>query len=189
MTDYITVVSGLPRSGTSMMMRMLQAGGIEIVSDGRRAADQHNPYGYFEDERVRSLARDASWVGEARGKAIKVIYRLLQYLPANIEYRVIYMVRDYLEVFDSQQKMLLSRGDASAQQDQRSILSALARDEQRVLAWLRAQPNFRCLSVVYAQPAVEEIARFLDRDLDVAAMRAARDPSISRSSRRAGPSC
>lgn len=189
MTDYVTVVSGLPRSGTSMMMRMLQAGGMQIVSDGRRAPDEHNAYGYFEDERVMRLARDAGWLDEARGKAIKVIYRLLQYLPANLDYRVIYLVRDFVEVLDSQQKMLLSRGDAAAQQDRQSILSAFARDEQRILTWLQRQPNFRSLVVPYAQPSPEEIARFLDRDLDLAAMRAAYDPSISRSSRPAGPSC
>ena len=165
-----------------MMMRMLQAGGMPVVTDAARAADDHNPHGYFEDERVRSLAREAAWVEQARGKAIKVIYRLLPYLPAQLEYRVIYMQRDYLEIYDSQQAMLLSRGDAAAAQDRHSTLTALARDENRILGWLREQPNFRYLAVTYttAAAAVPEIARFLERDLNQAAMIAAVDPALYR---------
>jgi hypothetical protein len=165
-----------------MMMRMLQAGGMPVITDAVRAADEHNPHGYFEDERVRSLAREAAWIEEARGKAIKVIYRLLPYLPSHLEYRVIYMQRDYLEIYDSQQAMLLSRGDAAAAQDRRSTLAALARDEDKVLRWLREQSNFRYLGVTYATAAgaVSEIARFLERELDQAAMLAAINPALYR---------
>jgi hypothetical protein len=188
-TDYVTVVSGVPRSGTSMMMRMLQAGGMELVTDGRRTADEHNPYGYFEDERVLRLARDASWVAEARGKAIKVIYRLLEHLPPGLEYRVLYMQRDYLEVFDSQQSMLLARGEPAAEQEKQSIISALGRDEGRLLRWVSEQPNFSVLGVTYARAAesAAEIARFLERDLDLAAMAAAFDPCLRRNFRRSSP--
>src|SRR5579871_4712916 len=84
--DYVTVVSGMPRSGTSLMMNMLDAGGLPILADFRRPADEHNPRGYFEDERVRRLGQDSSWIDEARGRAVKVIYRLLRYLPSHLEY-------------------------------------------------------------------------------------------------------
>ncbi len=113
------------------MMRMLAAGGVPMVMDEHRPADEHNPHGYFEDQRVLRLARESAWVEEARGKAVKVVSRLLPYLPAQFEYRVLFMQRDLLEVYDSQQAMLESRGDDAAAQERQPILTALARDTQR----------------------------------------------------------
>src|ERR1700726_4979370 len=106
--SYVTVVSGMPRSGTSLLMRMLVAGGLPALTDGHRPADHHNPRGYFEDVRARKLAHDSSWIEEARGKAVKIIYRLLPNLPPHLDYRVLFMERDLEEVFDSQQDMLRS---------------------------------------------------------------------------------
>ena len=96
--DGIVVVSGLPRSGTSMAMRMLAAGGMAIVTDGIRAADEDNPNGYFEDERVKALAKnpDKTWVAEARGKALKVVSLLLQHLPPTQKYQVVFVHRRLL---------------------------------------------------------------------------------------------
>src|SRR6185295_15833711 len=91
----IVVVSGLPRSGTSMAMKMLEAGGLPVVTDGRRSADEDNPRGYYEDERVKDLYRegDKTWVRESRGKAIKVISFLLKSLPPDNNYKVLFMHR------------------------------------------------------------------------------------------------
>jgi hypothetical protein len=102
----ITVVSGLPRSGTSLMMQILEASGFQILSDSVRTADDNNPNGYYEFERVKSLMNDNSWVKAAEGKVVKVIAQLLPYLPKDFEYRVIFMERNIDEILISQAKML-----------------------------------------------------------------------------------
>jgi hypothetical protein len=183
--NYVTVVSGMPRSGTSLMMRMLDAGGIPALTDGRRAADRHNPLGYFEDDRVRRLASDNSWLGEAGGKAVKIIYRLLPHLPPHLEYRVLLMERDLQEVYESQQDMLQAANHPAAAQDDR-IIEVLARELEKARQWLAAQPNIRCLAVSYGelvgapQRPISAIARFLERTLDEAAMAAVVDPALYR---------
>ena len=107
----IVVVSGLPRSGTSMMMSMLNAGGLEVLIDGIREPDVDNPKGYFEDERVKDLEKmiDKSWVKDARGKVLKVISFLLKDLPAENAYRIVFMRRDLDEIMVSQNKMIAHR--------------------------------------------------------------------------------
>jgi hypothetical protein len=117
----VVVVSGLPRSGTSMAMKMLAAGGLALITDGQRTADEDNPRGYFEDERVKDLARvpDRTWVRDARGKGIKVVTSLLRYLPADNFYKVVLMRRDLEEVLSSQRKMLERRGEPDATPDER----------------------------------------------------------------------
>jgi hypothetical protein len=186
---YVTVVSGMPRSGTSLMMRMLNAGGIPAVTDGGRVADEHNPHGYFEDERAKRLAQDSSWLEEARGKAVKVIYRLLPCLPAHLQYRVVFMDRDLAEVYASQQEMLESRSHPAAAQD-RTIIHALSRELDAARQWLGKQSNVRCLVAPYAELVCNasqwtaEISRFLDGGLDEAAMAAAVDPALYRHRRR-----
>src|SRR5690349_18862446 len=92
--NYVTVVTGVPRSGTSLMMQMLEAGGISALTDNQRPPDIHNPRGYFEYDLVKRIAQDASWMEAARGKAVKIIYRLLPHLPPEFEYRVVFMDRD-----------------------------------------------------------------------------------------------
>jgi hypothetical protein len=184
--SYVTVVSGMPRSGTSLMMRMLQAGGLPALTDGRRPADQHNPYGYFEDERTRRLAQDSSWLEEARGKAVKIIYRLLPNLSPTFEYRVLFMERSLEEVFDSQQDMLLSTQNPAAAQDRDRMIRALAADLESVRQWLAHQPDIRQVTVPYAElilnpsPWANCISQFLDGGLSELAMTAAVDPALYR---------
>ena len=108
--DTIVVVSGLPRSGTSMMMQMLEAGGMNVLTDGLRTADEDNLKGYFEYEKVKALKTDQSWLPEARGKAVKIISELLKYLPDTHTYRIIFMRRALEEVLASQDRMLIRRG-------------------------------------------------------------------------------
>jgi hypothetical protein len=106
----VVIVSGLSRSGTSMMMQMLQAGGVPLIADDVRKPDEHNPKGYFEDERIRRLRQDAAWMAEADGKAIKVIHSLLYDLPHGFTYKVIFMTRPMPEVLLSQRSMLATLG-------------------------------------------------------------------------------
>ena len=184
----IVVVSGLPRSGTSMVMKMLDAAGIEVVSDGLRTADVDNPKGYFEDERVKDLAKadDRSWLREARGKAIKIISFLLKDLPAENRYRVLFVQRSVAEVLASQQKMLGHRGEEDDAQDGRmeEVYGEHLRTVKFMLGYRR---HFETLFVEHRQALNEptkvaaSINDFLGGDLDVAAMAAVVDRSLYRS--------
>ena len=188
MRDYVTVVSGAPRSGTSLMMRMLAAGGIPALTDGQRPPDAHNPHGYFEYSPVKRLALGdaASWTEAARGQAVKVIYRLLMQLPPRMSYRIVFMERDWEEVFASQRDMLRAQGDAAASQESARLIPAFAAELRVVKDWLARQPNMPVLSVPYAEVVrepvtwVHEVARFLGAGMDEAAMAATVDPSLYR---------
>jgi len=108
---FVTIVSGLPRSGTSMMMKMLDAGGLPPLIDNIRVADEDNPKGYYEFERVKQLQTDKAWLPDAYGKVVKIISMLLQHLPDNHSYKVIFMLRNIDEILASQRKMLARRGE------------------------------------------------------------------------------
>ena len=150
--EFVTIVSGVPRSGTSLAMQMLQAGGIPALTDGARQPDEHNPNGYFEYEPVKRLAEDAQWVPAlARGKALKVIYRLLWHLPATAALsRALHGTRPR-EVFASQQAMLVARGDAAADQPEAKLVAAIASEVLAVKRWMETQSNFQVLGVPYAE--------------------------------------
>ena len=183
----VIIVSGLPRSGTSMMMKMLEAGGIPVLTDELRTADEDNPKGYYEFERVKAMDKgDTDWVADARGKVVKVISALLQYLPANYEYRVIFMHRNLTEVLASQRKMLRNRAadeDAVSDEEMTRLFEMHLAD---VEGWLDRQPNMRALHVDYnamlidPRPFVAQIDDFLGMDLDREAMAAVVDPALYR---------
>jgi hypothetical protein len=182
---FLTIVSGLPRSGTSLMMTMLEAGGLPVLVDHVREADVDNPRGYYEFEPVKSLKDDASWVAPALGKAVKMVYLLLMDLPTDQEYRVLFMRRELAEVLASQRAMLDRMGKAPPPDDAR--MAALFRDQlARSDAWVRGRPNFRLLDVSYnalvADPApiLAEVDRFLGGGLDLDAMARVVDPSLYR---------
>ncbi len=183
----IVVVSGLPRSGTSMVMKMLQAGGLPILTDGLRAADEDNPKGYYEVERVKNLAqdRDQGWLAEARGKGIKVISYLLKSLPSRFNYRVVFIRRDIEEILASQRKMLVRRGEAEETPPER--MRALFDDDLwRASYQLKRRLEFETIelqySAVLAHPLEEarRLAAFLGGGLDAEAMAAAVDPQLYR---------
>jgi hypothetical protein len=183
----IVVVSGLPRSGTSMIMKMLEAGGLPILTDGLRTADEDNPKGYYEVERVKGLAdeRDKGWLAEARGKGIKVISFLLKSLPPRFNYRVVFIGREMEEVLASQRKMLARRGETEETAPER--MRALFEDDLwRARYQLGHRPEFETLELHYskvlAQPREEarRLAAFLGRELDIEAMTAAVDPQLYR---------
>lgn len=188
----VVIVSGLPRSGTSMAMKMLEAGGMELVVDNIRTADEDNPKGYYEDERVKDLAEmeDKGWLRQARGKVIKVVSSLLNNLPTNNAYRVVFMRRNLHEVLASQTKMLDRRNEDSHTDDQ-DLLSMYEAHLEKVEFQLRFRPNFEALYVNYsdvvAEPVTEarRIARFVGGNLDVDRMVGAVDGSLYRNRRTA----
>ena len=145
----VIVVSGLPRSGTSMMMKMLAEGGLEVVSDELRRADDDNPNGYFELESVKQLADgNHEWLADAGGKAVKVISSLLDFLPPAYTYKVIFMEREIREILASQRKMLEHRKKESAADDAR-IEEQFRKHLAAVKPWLARQPNMEILRISY----------------------------------------
>ena len=185
--DYVTVVSGLPRSGTSMMMKMLEAGGIVPMTDEIRTADKDNPKGYYEFERVKQLDKgDTAWVKEAQGKVIKVISALLKHLPSEYQYRVIFMRRTMPEILASQKKMLVRRGENADDMDDEKMAALFDKHLQSVQGWLQTQPYVSVLYVHYSEMLVdpfsdiERIAQFLGKDLNVEKMADVVDPNLYR---------
>ena len=183
----IVVVSGLPRSGTSMAMKMLEAGGLDVMQDGLRTADEDNPKGYFEHERVKDLARetDKSWLREARGRCIKVISYLLKDLPSSNNYRVIFMHRDLEEVLASQAKMLDHREEGDETDDERMI-DLYQNHLWRVDYLFKHSPHLEPLELAYrdlvADPltGAQRICEFLGGTLDVQKMVAVVEPELYR---------
>jgi len=185
--EPIVVVSGLPRSGTSMLMKMLEAGGVPIVTDGVRTADEDNPKGYYEVERVKDLARetDRAWLAEARGKGIKVISFLLKSLPPQFNYRVVFIRREIEEVLASQKKMLARRGETHDTPPER-MREHFADDLWRANYQLTHRPWFEVLEVHYSEvlarpvEGARQINAFLGGALNEEAMAAVVDPDLYR---------
>lgn len=185
-TDDIVVVSGLPRSGTSLMMKMLEAGGIHPLTDNLREADVDNPEGYYELERVKKLPGDTEWIPEAKGKSVKVLAELIKHLPGDQHYRIIFMMRELDEIIVSQKKMMIRRGedpDAVGDSEMKGLL-------RRYLLSLKQLVNSRDdMDVLYVSynelmEDPEEIAHdltdFLGDDLDTDRMVECVDPALYR---------
>jgi hypothetical protein len=185
----IIIVSGLPRTGTSMMMRMLSAGGVPILTDGVRQADEDNPNGYFEFELVKKVGEDASFLDGARGKAVKLVYRLLYDLPERHDYRVIFMKRGLDEVVASQNIMLQRRGKDAERVDDATVIRMFRKELDKVERWLEGRANFQILFVDYnevirrPQRHAARVNDFLDGVLDIEAMVDVVDPSLYRNRR------
>ena len=170
-----------------MAMKMLEAGGLELVQDGVRSADEDNPKGYYEDERVMRLheTQDKAWLKAARGKGIKIISNLLRSLPADNNYRVLFVRRDIQEILASQAKMLARRGEDSATDDER-MAELFAGDVWRAQYLLKRKPQFEWMEVNYREvlAAPEAQARrmrdFLGLDLAVDKMAEVVDPNLYR---------
>jgi hypothetical protein len=184
----IVVVSGLPRSGTSMAMKMLEAGGVPIVTDGIRTADESNPKGYYEFERVKELDKngDTAWLGAARGKAVKIISFLLTYLPDTYDYHVVFMNRDVDEVLASQNKMLAARGEPADAADDAKMREAYGKHLEKVGRFLRNRQCFTTLQVRYRDvidnPAAQarRLNEFLGGRLNVEQMATVADRELYR---------
>ena len=185
--EFITIVSGLPRSGTSMMMKMLEAGGIPPFTDHIRTPDDDNPKGYYEFERVKKLPDgDTAWLRDARGKAVKVISALLEHLPTGYAYRVLFMQRKMEEILASQKKMLVRSGKPTDQVSDEQMAKMYTKHLAKVSAWLAEQDNFSVVYLDYNQMLVDpqkyasQVSQFLGSTLDPRAMAAIVDPNLYR---------
>lgn len=184
--DFVTVVSGLPRSGTSMLMRMVEAGGIPAVTDGLRRADDDNPRGYWELEAVKRLPEDAAWVADAKGHVVKVVSALLERLPAGPRYRVLFVRRDLREVLASQKRMLERRGEPTDRVPDEQMAALFRKHLDGVLAKAAAREGMELVVLEHADvlaapaEASARIDEFLGGGLDRGAMAAAVDASLWR---------
>ena len=148
--EAITIVSGLPRSGSSMMMKMLEAGGLPPLTDNIRQADEDNPNGYYEFERVKSLRDgDTQWLSLSCGKAVKIITPHLKYLPGRYSYRVIIMTRDMGEILASQRKMLVRRDKNPDKLSDEEMAAHFEVNIQYVEDWVSRQDNIKAMHVNY----------------------------------------
>lgn len=186
----ILIVSGLPRSGTSLMMRMLDAAGVPPLTDGQRRPDDDNPLGYYEFEAVKRLRHDSSWLDAAAGKAVKVIHILLPDLPSTRRYRVLFMRRDMDEVVASQRKMLERLGRSGAALSTDALKAQFETQLRAVDAWVDSRPNIARLDVSYNDllrepgPVVTRTASFIGRPDREREMLAAIDSGLYRNRKR-----
>ncbi len=186
MNDSIIVVSGIPRSGTSMLMKMLSAGGLDVATDNLRKADRDNPKGYYEFEKVKELDNDAAWLEEMKGKGIKIISHLLQRLPLHLRYKIVFIKRDIREVLASQKKMYDRLQKAPDAVKDPVLARKFNVHLRKIDQWIRENGNIDCLYVqhrdVIRSPLerAREIQAFLDAPLDVDAMADVVTPDLYR---------
>lgn len=192
--SFTTVVSGLPRSGTSLMMQMLHAGGMETLSDDLRQPDTDNPRGYWEWQPVMHLPSDPGILHQATGKAVKVIHLLLHALPSDRDHRVIFMRREMSEVLASQREMLRSRDMEHSMPHPVELAAAFDKQIDHALRHINAAPKIRLLEISHAdliaqpRPQIEKILTFLGCSLDRDAMQRAIHPELYRNRAKAHPS-
>lgn len=172
-TSAITVVSGLPRSGTSMMMKMLEAGGIEPLTDKIRSADIDNPNGYYEWERAKKMPEgDTEWLKAAQGKSVKIISALLTHLPPDYHYKVIFLHREMGEILASQREMLVRRNEIATVEDDAMLAALFVKHVQEITAFLASQSSMDVLHIRYNDilthplQAVDNVSAFLNRPLN-----------------------
>lgn len=183
--NQIVIVTGLPRSGTSMMMKMLEAGGVPPLCDGQRTADSDNPNGYYEFEPVKQTKADASWLNDAPGKAVKMVYSLLYDLPTDRRYDVIFMRRDLNEILASQNQMLQNMQITSGVDDER-MARLFQLEISKFLKWLETANHINCMEVGYNDVAagdsspIQQINAHLGGNLNTQAMSSVVDPSLYR---------
>lgn len=183
----IIIVSGLPRSGTSMMMKMLEAGGLQLLTDNLRKADSDNPKGYYEFERAKKLKDgDVGWLPQAEGKAVKIISALLPHLPSNYTFKVLFMERNISEVLASQRQMLLNRNEVPDKVSDAEMASIFQRHLDQVINWMHEQSNIQYININYnallEKPIIhiERITKFLGDGLDIQTMAEVIDPDLYR---------
>jgi Sulfotransferase domain len=184
---YIGVVSGLPRSGTSMMMKMLEVGGLEVLTDNIRTADENNPKGYYEFERVKKLMEgDTEWLQMAKGKAVKVISTLLEALPKDYSYKVIFMRREINEILASQRQMLIKRNEPTDRVSDDKLAELYNKHLAKIEVWLKQQQHMEVLYINYNEvirdpfPQIIEIDQLFGNQLDLQRMAQVVDQNLYR---------
>ena len=184
--EPIVVVSGLPRSGTSMMMQMLAKGGVPAFTDGNRKADADNPHGYFEHEKSIGIARDNAWIPDSRGHAVKIVAQLLSYLPRGERYRVVFMDRDLREIVQSQRVMLDRLGRKGGSLTEGRMMATLDAQVAQIERLLARRPDVEAIFIDYASVLADprkeagRISGILGLEIDVEAMVAGVDKSLRR---------
>lgn len=170
-----------------MLMAMLQAGGLPLLTDEVRAADEDNPKGYFEFERVKKLKQgDLGWLKSAVGKVVKVISYLLVELPDGFRYDVVFVSRRLSEILASQRRMLERSGEDPDKADQDDLLEILRRHLKHVQWWLDDQPNVRVVHIDYNKmltspdEEIRKLVAFFDQPMDARAMEAVIDHDLYR---------
>lgn len=187
--ELITIVSGLPRSGTSMMMKMLVAGGMEVLTDNLRTADEDNPKGYFEFEKVKKLEQETFWLKDARGKVVKIISALLKHLPPDYNYKIIFMRRKMQEVLASQKQMLIRSGQPAETISDEKMAQMFQRHLKDVELWLAEQPHIETIYINYNEaienpfPSIQMVNHFFGGGLDLEAMVAVVNKTLYRQRR------
>ena len=182
----IVIVTGLPRSGTSLMMQILHSAGIDVFIDNIRQPDVSNPNGYFEHQLVKTIEQDSSWVNNVRGKAIKIVSPLIKYLPENINYKIIFMERDLSEIIQSQEKMMLENESSDNQVNPNILKKLFIKDLQQVKAWINHQPNIKVIFISYRNivnefdKVVSRLEEFLNISIDQEKTRLIIDKSLYR---------
>jgi hypothetical protein len=183
---FITIVSGLPRSGTSMMMQVLEAGGIPVLTDNIRKKDEDNPKGYYEYELVKKTKQDPSWVPGAQGKVVKVIYSLIYDLPSGFDYRIVFMERNLDEVLASQKTMLERSNKEGANVSDEKLTEVFKAQLAKFDAWIASRKEFHMLKINHRdmitspRPQCERVNHFLDGILDLEKAMEAVDPALYR---------
>ncbi len=184
--NHIIIVSGLPRSGTSMMMQVLEAGGLPTLKDDVRTADEDNPKGYYEFERVKQIAQDQTWLQDAQGRVVKMVSALLLQLPPTYTYKVVFMRRKMEQVLASQKAMLSRKGEAPSPVGDDKMAALFRKHLDQVEKWVAEQPNIEVLYVHYnevlAGPRqhMHQINQFLGGQLDVDKMVSVVDRTLYR---------
>jgi hypothetical protein len=190
MSKDICIVSGLPRSGTSLMMQLLEAGGMEVAIDGIRRADDDNPKGYYELELVKTIKQDTSWLDGMAGKVFKMVSMLLYYLPRDQYYKIVFMKRNIEEILASQHVMLQRQGKTPKTEQEADIRRLFEEHLQHIYGWLAGQPNMEVCYICYHDllqqrgEAVKPLAKLLGRSLNIELMAGVVDASLYRQRRR-----
>ena len=170
--EEIIVVSGLPRSGTSLMMQILQAGGITLLTDNSRKADLNNPQGYYEFDPVKQLQKNSEWLSLASGKAVKIISHLLKYLPDKFSYKIFFMERDINEIINSQNRMLDNLNNDRGKLSENQLKNYYTKHLKEIKSFINNSQNFEVRYIsfqnLHQQPQMEldKIRRFLSINMD-----------------------
>ena len=184
--EIIFVVSGLPRSGTSLLMQMLGAGGAVLLTDENRLPDDDNPKGYLEYEPVKNLRIKKDWVSDSKGKVVKVIHALLPELPSLFQYKIIFINRNVEEIVASQKKMLQRAGRTGANMPDDKLTALFTAERARILKWVGMQKNMELLECDYREIVedaffnAQRIATFLELELDINLMAQVVDAKLYR---------
>jgi len=170
-------------------MKMLLAGGMEVLTDNVRAADDDNPQGYFEFEKVKKLESESAWLEDTGGKAVKIVSAFLKHLPPHYNYKIIFIRRKIDEVLASQKQMLIRRGEPTDRVSDEKMSETFRRHLKDIELWLAAQSNITTLSINYNEaidnplPTIRMVNDFLKADLDIEAMVSVVEKSLYRQRR------